>query len=279
MRIFTGILDRAFFRKATPLGTQPVLASMVDFASDAVMQSVMEDYRRDRQAWPDRHLPVVVGQLRPEAMRLLTGVADDPEINLHFNFRRTDFKQTARVIAKRIASMNVEPKSRVPAKTQAHIARGNLHLLWAQLASEVFAQDVRWFGQPLVPSMTLHRETIIPPNSWGLGGKGRFSFAGTPHRDCLSDDNAAFSRLYLVRTENPFWALPNHVTRGVVAQPDGYISDPRLDALRVRHARRPLAGQIMLVNGGRDTGTVHGSTIPGPQQGGPSFFAAINCVL
>ncbi len=282
MRVFDGIIERLLpGRSLTAVGGRPFAAppQMVDFAGDAVMRPVTQDYQRHKQDWPIKHLPVVVGQLRPEAMQLLGGVAEDPDINIHFNFKKTGFADVAQEIGRRLMRRNLSPQYRVSSELRDHIAARNLHNLWAGLASEIFAQDAAWFGKSTVPSMTLHRETIIPRNEYGHHGKGRYTFAGQPHRDCLSDDNAAYSRLYLVRTSNPFWALPNRETQGIKAKEDGYIEDSRIMQLERQHAVRPQAGQILLVNGGLTTGTVHASTIPGPQQGGPSFFAAVNCVL
>jgi len=82
-----------------------------------------------------------------------------------------------------------------------------------------------------------------------------------------------------MRTALPMRMLPNRLTEGFKDTEKGDVVDLRLHSLAERAAQRPEPGQIVLVNGGRQFGSVHAAYVPKPGEGGPSCFIAVNCVI
>ncbi len=209
-------------------------------------------------------------------MGLLTGTATDPEIKFSNGLVAPVFEICARQITRGLRR-NCES---IP-QQKDHMPH-NLVALWAGVAQAILAQDQEWFGEATVSSFIFNREVIFPP-SQGSKGKGRYTYAGKWHRDALTDENGAVSRLYLMRTTIPMWMLPNRLTEGFkdIADGDnkGDVIDHRLPTLAACAAQRPAPGQIVLVNGGHHFGSVHASYVPKPGEGGPSCFIAVNCVL
>lgn len=244
----------------------------LDFVGSEVMQPVLADYKRDKTAWRLNHLPLVVGQLRPEAMAALSGTATDEKIDISGPLSKPDFETCARQITRTLGLRVVSEELRQDCMQRNFVA------LWAGVAREILAKDLEWFGPATISSFTFHREVIVPETK-ETSARGRFTFAGGWHRDALSDDNGAISRLYLVRTSNPMLMLPNRLTEGIGNGKEGDITDPRIHTLAAREAKRPEAGQIVLINGGHKFGTAHAAYTPKPGEGGPSCFIDINCVL
>lgn len=262
-RVVYGPLPKPFAALAEP---------PIDFIRPTAMAPVVADYRTDKTRWRLDHLPLVVGQLRPDAMAALTGTATDPDIKFSSGLAKPDFEICARQITRGLRG-GVESEA-----LQQDSMDCNLVALWAGVAQAILAQDRAWFGTPTVGSFIFNREVIRPPQPHDQGN-GRFTYAGKWHRDALTDENGAVSRLYLMRTRLPMRMLPNRLTEGFKDNPEGDVIDHRLPALAARAAQRPQPGQVVLVNGGRQFGSVHAAYVPKPGEGGPSCFIAVNCVI
>lgn len=275
MKLLSNIVNRVVYGPL-PKPFVAVAEPPIDFISPAAMAPVVADYRTDKSGWRINHLPLVVGQLRPETMDALTGTATDPDIKFSNGLAKPDFETCARQITRGLRR-GVESEA-----LQQDSMNRNLVALWAGVAQAILAQDRAWFGAPTVGSFILNREVIRPPQPHDKGN-GRFTYAGKWHRDALTDENGAVSRLYLIRMRLPMRMLPNRFTEGFKDVKDGDnkgdVVDPRLPALAARAARRAQSGQIILVNGGHDFGSVHAAYVPKPGEGGPSCFIAVNCVM
>lgn len=271
MKLLSNMLHRVVYGPL-PKPFAALTDSPLDFVSPEAMQPVVADYQRDKTAWRLNHLPLVVGQLRPEVMTALTGTATDPDIKFSNGLIAPDYEICARQITRGLKrNLELVPQ-------QKEHMQHNLVALWAGVAQAILEQDQKWFGEPTVASFILNREVILPPSRHGKG-RGRYTYAGKWHRDALTDDNGAVSRLYLMRTTNPMRMLPNDLTEGFKDNAEGDVIDHRLPTLAARAARRPDPGQIVLVNGGHQYGSVHAANVPKPGEGGPSCFIAVNCVI
>ena len=271
MKLLSNMLHRVVYGPL-PKPFAALTEPPVDFISPTAMAPVVADYRTDKTGWRLNHLPLVVGQLRPETMDALTGTATDPDIKFSNGLAKPDFEICARQITRGLRG-GVES-----VELQQDSIERNLVALWAGVAQAILAQDRAWFGAPTVGSFILNREVIRPPQPHDRG-KGRFTYAGKWHRDALTDENGAVSRLYLMRTELPMRMLPNRLTEGGKDEQQGDVIDPRLPALAAHATQRPQRGQIVLVNGGRQFGSAHAAYVPKPGEGGPSCFIAVNCVM
>lgn len=240
----------------------------IDFVADSVMQPVTADFQRDPAAWRVNHLPLVVGQVKPELLPKLSGRRAAPDIQLDVDCLPpgADFAACADQIGK-VAGL----KSKA---IREEIARDGLLPLWAGLAQEIIAQDEKWFGAQKHSNVLLHREHIRPQDD--QMGHGRYKFAGVWHRDAVTIADGAITRVYAMRSNHPMHMVPNRVTETVPNDGHGNVleSGNELTVAKVR----PQAGQIVLMNGGSGTGTVHASHVPQRGEGGPSCFFAVNCL-
>ncbi len=260
-RFFAGFNAPPFAALAQPV---------VDFAAPAVMQPVQDIYRYDKSGWHTRHLPLVVGWLRPEVMTALTGKAEDPEIMLRGALLRSDFTHCAKEIAHKIETSTASPEQ------QKTLLQGPWPQLWANVVQAIVKQDEAWFGKPSEIGYVLHRETMRPPMGEDQG-HGRYQYAGVWHRDMTTEPNGSVSRLYAFRTVQPMQMVPNRLTDGMLNDEQGFFKDAATVKFLTENAISPAAGAIVLINGGDKYGTAHGSTPPSRTM--PSFFAAIQCTL
>jgi len=245
---------------------QPV----VDFAAPTVMQPVQNIYRYDKSGWRTRHLPLVVGWLRPEIMTTLTGKAEDPEIMLFGKLRRADFAHCAKEVARHVETSEGSQELRTA------VMQSPAPQLWASVMHAIVKQDEAWFGRPTQIDFVLHRETMRPP-AGADEGHGRYKYAGILHRDLASEPNGNVSLLYTVRSAQSMRMLPNRLTDGMPNDERGFIRDEATVKFLTENSVSPVSGAIVLMNGGDKFGTVHSSTQP--SRATPSFFAAISCTL
>lgn len=261
-KFFAGFNQPPFAALAQPL---------VDFAAPAVMQPVQDIYRYDKTGWREKHLPMIVGWLKPDIMTQLTGKAEDPEIMLTGKLRRADFVHCAKEIAGNVETGTTNTPGLLVAVRQSPLPQ-----LWASLTHAIVQQDEAWFGRPTEIDYVLHRETMRPP-AGDDQGHGRYKYAGVIHRDQTAEPNGSVSRLYTVRTAQPMRMLPNRMTDGMPNDERGNFHDAATAQLMAANSVSPPAGAIVLMNGGNKFGTVHSSTQPSRVT--PSFFAAFSCTL
>ncbi len=254
--------------RTNPFGAVSQPASGIDFVADKIMQPVTTDFARDPAAWRVNHLPLVVGQVKPELLPKLSGRREAPDIQLDVDCLApgVSFAVCAEQIGKVAGT-----KSRA---IREEIARDGLLPLWAGLAQEIIAKDEQWFGAQKHSNVLLHREHIREQDD--QMGHGRYKFAGVWHRDAVSIPDGHITRVYAIRSSFPMHMVPNRVTEMVPNDGRGNVleSGNELTAAKVR----PQAGQIVLMNGGTGTGTVHASHVPQRGEGGPSCFFAVNCL-
>lgn len=256
--------------RTNPFGAVSQPASGIDFVADKVMQPVTADFHRDPTAWRVNHLPLVVGRVKPELLPKLSGRREAPDIQLDIDCLPPglSFAACADQIGK-AASI----KSRA---IREEIARDELLPLWAGLAQQIIVQDAKWFGAQRHSNVLLHREHIRPQDD--QMGHGRYKFAGVWHRDAVSIADGNTTRVYAVRSNNPMHVLSNRLTEGVPNDGQGNVYGHGFERMAARANRRPQAGEIVLMNGGAGTGTVHASHVPQRGEGGPSCFFAVNCL-
>lgn len=254
--------------RRNPFGAVGQPESGIDFVADSAMQPVTADFHRDPKAWRINHLPLVVGQVKPELLPKLSGRREAPDIQLDVDCLPPglDFAACAEQIGKVAGG-----KSRA---IREEIARDGLLPLWAGLAQEIIARDAQWFGPQKHSNVLLHREHVRPQDD--EMGHGRYKFAGVWHRDAVTIASGPTTRIYAIRSSMPMHMVPNRVTETIPNDGHGNVLDSMGDLAAEKV--RPQAGQIVLLNGGSGTGTVHASHVPRRGEGGPSCFFAVNCL-
>lgn len=254
--------------RTNPFGAVSKPESGIAFIADSVMQAVTSDFHRSPQAWRVNHLPLVVGQVKPELLPKLSGRrgASDIQLDIDCLPPGLDFATCAEQIGKVAGT-----KSR---SIREEVVRDSLLPLWAGLAQEIIARDAQWFGAQKHSNVLIHREHVRPQDD--EMGHGRYKFAGVWHRDAVSIANGSTTRIYAIRSSLPMHMLPNRLTETVPNDSHGNVleSGSELSTIKVR----PLPGQVVLMNGGTGTGTVHASHVPQRGEGGPSCFFAVNCL-
>jgi chloramphenicol 3-O-phosphotransferase len=74
--------------------------------------------------------------------------------------------------------------------------------------------------------------------------------------------------------------LANKLTQRVRNNDQGdAIGTPKFEECAQKNAVTAQAGQIVLINGGHNTGTLHSSTIPARGTVTPSCFMVVSCIV